>query len=356
MRRIATLPEKYIGMLEEELHARALSAKKKLGDRLCILGHYYQRSEVIQFADKEGDSFALAKMGSEVSAEFIVFCGVHFMAESSVVLAKKDQRVFLPDMDAGCPLADFAVQEQVERAWRELENLGVAADFIPIVYMNSSADVKAFAGRNGGIVCTSSSAGRALSWVRAQGKKAFFLPDKNLCLNTCHTLSIPTREIFVWDQYESNGGLSANDISSASVIAWNGYCHVHTLFTVEHVKNALVKYPSAKIIVHPECDPEVVDVSDASGSTAFIKEYVEDARRDSTIVIGTEINFISRLAKNNPDKKIVPLARSLCPNMFRTSLADLVWTLEEIGEVNEVFVSEKTAKDARLALERMLKI
>ncbi len=350
------LPEKYLGMEEGELKDRVLSAKNRLGKKVCILGHYYQRSEILDFADVEGDSYALAKEGAKSPAEFIVFCGVHFMAESSVILTNEGQRVFMPNLKAGCPLADFASIYELERAFFELEKEGLSNDFLPVVYMNSSAAVKAFAGRRGGIVCTSSSVKRAFDWVNKQNKKVFFLPDRNLCLNTCFAAGVSRDQVLVWDQFERLGGLESRMLSQARVIAWNGYCHVHTVFTPEHVRTAREKYPDAKVVVHPECDPKVVSLSDASGSTSFIKEFADTAPGGSTVVVGTEINFVSRLAVLNPDKKIVPLARSLCPNMFRTSLADLLWTLEELPRVNEVFVDPATADGANLALKRMLEV
>lgn len=333
---------------EQELKRRIEDAKKKFGSRLVILGHYYQQSDVIEFADYEGDSFALAKAGAETDAEFIVFCGVKFMAEASVILAKPGQRVFLPDMDAGCPLSDMAPTEDVLDAWALLEDAGAAKDFLPVVYMNSSSELKSFCGEKGGTVCTSSSAAKAFDWAIEQGKRIFFLPDENLGRNTAREFGIKESEISRWDNEK------IADVLDARLIVWNGYCHVHTFFTEAHVIAAREKYPGCKIVVHPECSPSVAMLSDGVGSTAYLKKFAEDTPAGSTVVIGTEINLVARLAKNHPDKKIVPLARSLCPNMFKLSLADLCCTLENLGRVNEVFVNEEIAKDAKIALDRML--
>lgn len=350
------LPQEYRGVPEDELKRRVAAIKDRLGRDLCILGHYYQREEVIEFADHEGDSFKLAEAGSKTKASSIVFCGVHFMAEASVILARPGQRVFLPDMDAGCPLADMAQLDQVETAWEALEQAGVAKDIIPITYMNSSAALKAFCGKHGGAVCTSSSAGRAFDWVFGQGKRIFFFPDENLGRNTARNKEVPDGEVAVWDPLKIGGGADAVKIKKAKALLWKGFCHVHTFFTTDHVREARSKYPGCKIVVHPECFPEVVELSDGNGSTAYLKKYAEEAPAGSTVVIGTEINMVSRLARKNPDKKVVPLARSLCPNMFKISLASLCWTLEKLGQVNEVLVPEEIADDAKVALDRMLTI
>lgn len=338
-------------MTDIQISRRIKAIREKFGRDLCILGHYYQQDEVIEFADREGDSFALAKAGAETDAKFIVFCGVHFMAEASVILAKPGQRVFLPDMDAGCPMADMASIEDVEDAWEAIARAGVAEEFLPIVYMNSSAELKAFCGERGGTVCTSSSATRAFDWAMKQGKRVLFFPDENLGRNTALAFGIGLEEISTWNR----GGANDASIKNSRVIVWDGYCHVHTLFTVKHVEEARQKYPGCKVVVHPECFPEVVSLADGNGSTAYLKKYAEEAPAGSTVVIGTEINMVSRLARRCTDKKIVPLARSLCPNMFKISLADLCLTLEELGKVNEVFVPEDIAQGAKIALDRMLK-
>jgi len=350
------IPDEYRGLSEEEIGRRIGEAKGKLGDKLVILGHYYQRDEVVAWADYQGDSFALAEYGSNTTAEHIVFCGVKFMAEASAILAKPGQRVYLPALDAGCPLADMADEYQMRSAWNALENAGVAKDYVPITYMNSSAEIKAFCGSRGGTVCTSSSAGRAFDWARSVGKKVFFLPDENLGMNTALARGFGRGDIAMWYPNAGDPDGQARDAQGAGAIVWKGFCHVHTFFTPEHVKKAREEHEGCMIAVHPECFPSVVELSDANGSTSFLKKYAEGAPAGSTVVIGTEISFVSRLAAENPDKKVVPLARSLCPNMFRTSAADLLWVLDKIGEVNEITVPPETVRDARLALDRMLKL
>jgi len=357
----------YQSLDKDELKRRVADVKKRLGKRLLILGHYYQQDEVIEFADHQGDSLALAKAGAaDREAEFIVFCGVHFMAESSVVLARKGQRVFMPDPDAGCPLADMADIEQVEDAWNALvekpEVRSQKSEIIPITYINSSAELKAFCGKKGGVVCASSNAGKAFDWAlstvgqasRLSSQKLFFFPDEHLGRNTANEKGFKRNEIVVWDPLEPNGAVDPKSLAEAMIILWKGHCHVHTYFTPEHVKHAREKYPGCKVIVHPECTEDVVKASDANGSTSFLKKYAEEAPAGSTVVIGTEINMVNRLAGQNPDKKIVPLARSLCPNMFKTSIADLCYTLEGLPDINEVEVPDYIAQDAKIALERML--
>jgi quinolinate synthase len=342
------------GLPPEEIAHRIRAAKERLGKTLCILGHYYQRDEVIAWADHEGDSFELARWGAATPAQFIVFCGVRFMAEAAAILARPGQRVFLPAMEAGCPLADMAEIEHVEAAWRALADVAGEGAYLPVAYMNSSAAVKAFCGQYGGTVCTSSSAARAFAWAERQGKRILFLPDENLGRNTALAAGFSAQEIALWDPLAGSLRSQAMEVAAVKALVWKGHCHVHTFFSVDQVTQARAKYPGCKIAVHPECVPEVVALADANGSTAFLKKYAEEAPAGSTVVIGTEINLVGRLAKRNPGKRIVPLARSLCPNMFRTSPADLLWVLERIGEVNEIVVPDDTARDARVALERML--
>jgi quinolinate synthase len=349
------MPDEYRGLSPEEIDARIAKVKLSLGDKLTILGHYYQRDDVVKWSDHQGDSFKLAKYGSEAAAEHIVFCGVRFMAEASAILAKEGQRVYLPALDAGCPLADMAEGFQIQQAWRALEAAGIADNFIPVVYMNSSAEIKAFCGKNGGTVCTSSSAQGAYDWAASKGKKLFFLPDENLGTNTALAKGVKRDEIYTWDP-SLDGFDQVARAEGAKFVAWKGFCHVHTFFTVDHVKKAREEYSGCKIAVHPECFPEVVELSDANGSTSFLKKYAEDAPGGSTVVIGTEISFVNRIAQENPGKKIVPLARSLCPNMFRTSPADLLWVLENLGRVNEIVVDAETIEGARIALDRMLRL
>ncbi|MFH1874540.1 MAG: quinolinate synthase NadA [Pseudomonadota bacterium] len=338
-----------------ELKKRIQQTRDKLRKKLFILAHYYQSDEMVDFSDAQGDSFALASQGAQnKEAQYIVFCGVRFMAEASATLARKGQRVFMPDTDAGCPLADCADIDQVEQAWQALQEVGVAQDVIPITYMNSSSELKAFCGKNGGLVCTSSNAPKAFDWALKQKPKIFFFPDEHLGRNTANAKNIAKSETVVWDPLKEQGGLSRNDLQSAKVILWKGFCHVHTFFNLEHIKQMREKYPGCKIAVHPECPQEVVQAADGNGSTAYLKKFVEEDNSGKTLVIGTEINMVARLTKDNPNKKVVPLARSLCPNMFKTSLADLAYVLENLPNVNEVTVPSYIKDDAKLALERML--
>lgn len=339
----------------QELKSRILDAKAKYGKRLIVLGHYYQQDDVIGCADREGDSFELAKIGAESDAEYIIFCGVRFMAESSAILAKPGQRVFLPDLEAGCPLADMADLEQVERAWKALAAASIDNQFIPVAYMNSSAEIKGFCGRLGGIICTSSSAAKAFAWAAAQGKKIFFMPDENLGRNTAASMGMSDGEILQWNPFGDRFP-DSETLAKTRMIVWKGHCHVHTFFTRDHIAAVRAKLDGCRVIVHPECSPEVVALSDANGSTAFIKRSVEDAPTGARIAIGTEINLVARLARKHADKMIVPLARSLCPNMFKTSLADLCSVIERLDIANEIRVPEGSAKDARVALNRMLEL
>ncbi len=341
----------YREMNDDELRGRVAEVKARLGKRLTILGHYYQQDSVIAFADHEGDSFELSRFAANAESEFIVFCGVRFMAEAARILARPQQRVFLPDLEAGCPLADMADIERVETAWKAIADKN---DIVPIAYMNSDAEVKAFCGEKGGLICTSSSASKAFSWARSQGKRIFFLPDENLGRNTACSMGLPGESIRTWDPLAPSYAKQAEGMKTASLIVWKGHCHVHTAFTPEQVKEMRSQYPGCTIAVHPECSPEVVRLSDHSGSTSLLKRLAEEAAPGSTVVIGTEINFVNRLAARFPEKRILPLARSLCPNMFRTSLADLALTLEHLGEVNEIQVRPQILEPARVALERML--
>jgi len=349
------LPEEYQGVDRDELKNRIQAVKDKLGEELVVLGHHYQRDSVYAFADFSGDSFKLAQdAATQKKAKHIIFCGVHFMAEAARILCSQEQRVFLPDMYAGCPMADLADIEDVEYAWNALSKMTDVSKIIPITYMNSTAAIKSFCGKNGGVVCTSSNAGKLFDWALGRGEKIFFLPDEHLGRNTARAKGFEGEQVVLWKRQEEKGGLTKENVDKSKVIVWNGFCHVHTLFTVDHINEARKKYPDGKIVVHPECVEEVVKVADASGSTEQIKKYVGDAPKGSTIIVGTEINMVNRLANNNKDKKVVPLTRSLCPNMFKISLNDLCWTLEKLGEVNEVIVKEDVAKNARVALQRML--
>jgi len=350
-------PEEYRALADDELEVRIRRVKGSLGRRLLILGHYYQQDAVIKCADVTGDSYALAKAGAAArDAEYIVFCGVRFMAETADLLSAPAQRVYMPDPDAGCPLADLADLEQVERAWRMLEQIGVARDVMPVTYINSSMELKAFCGRQGGTVCTSSSAGEAFDWALKQRSKIFFFPDENLGRVSAYAKGFNDGDMVVWDATERDGGVDPDRLKNARIILWNGYCHVHTFFTVSHVEAARAKYPGCLVAVHPECNPSVVSAADMNGSTSMLIDYVERAPQGSTVVVGTEINLVSRLATMFADKKVVPLARSLCPNMFKTSLRDLCYTLEHFPEDRRIAVPDYLRADAHLALERMLKL
>ncbi len=341
---------------EEEHLARIRELKVLHGDRLLMLAHHYQRPEIVALGDLRGDSFALSRIAAEQDkAEFIVFCGVHFMAESAVILARDGQRVFHPNLNAGCPMADMVERPDAELAWDALVKELGPNSLVPITYMNSPASVKAFCGAHGGLVCTSSNARRTFEWAFERGERVIFFPDEHLGRNTAIDMGIPEDQQILWDPMADEwGGNTVQQVRDSRVILWKGYCHVHTWFSPEHVDQARAKWPGCKVIVHPECRHEVVQMADGNGSTAYLVKYVEDAPAGATIVIGTEINLISRLAMENPDKTVVELARSLCPNMFRISLKHLRQTLENLGDLGEIIVPEPDRRDARIALDRML--
>jgi|GEM_PF-29186 len=352
---IGDMPAAYLGFSDSELESRILKIKKEYGKRLVILGHHYQNDKVINLTDFQGDSFGLAKLAAENhEAEFIVFCGVNFMAESARILARPEQTVLHPDFKAGCPLADYAEIAQVEAAWEAIGKVIDLGEVIPLTYINSTSEIKAFCGAHQGATCTSSNAHIAFHWAFNQHKRILFVPDEHLGHNTAAKLSIPPDQIAVWDPQQENGGLSAEHIQQAQVILWKGHCHVHTFFTVEHVKDMRGQYPEAKIIAHPECKKEVVDLCDADGSTEMIRRYVEKAQIGETIIVGTEINLVQRLDRENPYKTILPLAHSDCPDMARINLPALCWTLENLGKVNVVHVEKPIAEAATLALNQML--
>ena len=331
--------------------------KKDLGDALIILTHHYQRNEIVDIGHYRGDSFELSKTAaSDREAKFIVFCGVHFMAESSEILSQPHQTVQIPDTRAGCPMADMADINDVEKAWKNVTSIISSASVTPIVYMNSGAQIKAFCGRHGGVVCTSSNAPAAFHWGFEQREKIFFFPDQHLGINTGNTIGLRPEEMIIWNPEKQLGGNTPDNIKKARVILWDGYCHVHTRFRVDHVEKMRETYPEAKIVVHPECTRDVVDLADAAGSTSFIVKYVKNASPGSTIIVGTEINLINRLSQNNPDKTVLDLHYSLCPNMFKINPKNLLWALENIGRANIVTVPEEIKTDARMALDRMLSL
>lgn len=357
----ASLPGRILEMSEETQIARISALKKEHGETLIILGHHYQRESIVAISDFKGDSFALsAKAASQKNARHIVFCGVHFMAESARILAAPEQRVFLPNLTAGCPMADMAVVEDVEAAWRAVTAVTGEDTVIPVTYMNSTADIKAFCGVHGGAVCTSSNAQKVFDWIIGQGKRVLFLPDEHLGRNTSNALGIPAGRQVLWNPNEYDGGVSRGEIDRTQVILWKGFCHVHTHFTADHVKEMRIRHPGASIIVHPECPQEVVALADGTGSTGFIVNFVNDAPPDAVIVVGTEVNLVTRLAHEHPDKIVMPLSRSLCHNMYKINPGNLLYTLEHLDDngdrINEIFVDEAIARDAKIALEKMLEL
>ncbi len=346
---------------DPDLVARARAAKDALGDRVFVLGHHYQRDEVIQFADVTGDSFKLAReAAARPDADYIVFCGVHFMAESADILTSPQQRVILPDLAAGCSMADMATGQQVLDAWDVLTDAGVADVTIPVTYMNSSAAIKGFTGAHGGTVCTSSNAKRALRWAFEQGEKVLFLPDQHLGRNTAVLeLGLTLDDCVLFDPHKPGGGLTAQQLRDAKMILWRGHCSVHGRFTAENVDDVRARIPDVNILVHPECRHDVVLKADLVGSTEFIIKTIESGSPGSSWAVGTELNLVRRLANQHPDKQIVFLEKTVCycATMNRIDLPHLVHSLESLvrGEVvNQITVDESVATNARLALDRML--
>lgn len=349
---------------DPDLVKRASAAKAALGSRAMVLGHHYQRDEVIQFADITGDSFKLAQAAEDnTTAEFIFFCGVHFMAESADILTSSNQKVILPDLAAGCSMADMATAKQVDECWSTLEKLGVASKTVPITYMNSSAAIKAFTGKNGGAVCTSSNATRAMKWAFNKvdkGEKILFLPDQHLGRNTAVlNLGLTLEDCVIWNPWKTNGGLTDSQILGAKIILWRGHCSVHGRFTTENVDQMRSKVPGIKILVHPECQHEVVSIADVVGSTEMIIKTIENSPIGSKWAIGTELNLVQRLAKNFPDREIHFLDKTVCycSTMNRIDLPHLVWAMESLVNghlVNQISVDSEIAKFAKVALERML--
>lgn len=346
---------------DPKLVERAIKARAALGSRAMVLGHHYQRDEVIDFADIRGDSFKLAQAAANnSSAEYIVFCGVHFMAESADILTTDFQKVILPDLAAGCSMADMASATQVNQCWDQLTKLNIAAQTIPITYMNSSAAIKSFTGKNGGAVCTSSNAERAMKWAFEKGEKILFLPDQHLGRNTAVLkLGLSLNDCVVWNPWKPNGGLTDEEIKQAKVILWRGHCSVHGRFSIENVKQVRNLLPGVKVLVHPECKNEVVAAADVVGSTEMIIKTVEESAPGSKWAIGTELNLVQRLSNENPDKEVVFLDKTVCycSTMNRIDLPHLVWTLESLVEgniVNQIKVEKEIAKFAKVALDRML--
>ena len=364
------LPERYLRLSDEEMEARITRAKATLGGRAVILGHHYQRDEVIRFADFTGDSLRLSRAAAtRDTAEFIVFCGVHFMAESADILRAPHQLVVLPDLAAGCSMADMAAPDQLDMCWRELAEMGVATGpqpdgrfgLIPVTYINSSAAIKAFVGDHGGIVCTSTNAAAVMKWAWERGEKVLMLPDQHLGRNTAYKMGVPLDRMVVWDPNEVWGGLQPDDVKAASLILWQGFCSVHTRFTVQQIGAFRKKYPDGKVVAHPECTFDVVQAADASGSTDFIINTVRDSPAGATWAIATEVHLVNRLTHEFPDKHIVTLDPfgCLCATMFRVSPNHLLWVLEGLvdGEIhNQIVVPDDQKRGARLALDRMLQV
>ena len=346
---------------DPQLVARAVAARQRLGDKAMVLGHHYQRDEVIAFADIRGDSFKLAQAAADNSkAEFIFFCGVHFMAESADILTTANQKVILPDLAAGCSMADMATASQVADCWEVLEKVGVAKVTTPITYMNSSAAIKAFTGKNHGAVCTSSNAARAMKWAFEKGEKILFLPDQHLGRNTAIlSLGLSLADCVVYNPWKPNGGLTDDQIKAAKVILWRGHCSVHGRFTMQNIVEVRQKLPGVKVLVHPECQHDVVFNADVVGSTEMIIKTVTQSPAGSKWAIGTELNLVQRLANENPDKQVVFLDKTVCycSTMNRIDLPHLVWAMESVVNgrlVNQIKVKDEVAKYAKVALEQML--
>jgi quinolinate synthase len=361
------LPEEYKLASDAELDVRIRAAKEKLGDRAVVLGHFYQRDEVIQYADFVGDSFQLAKAAlTRPDAEAIIFCGVHFMAETADILSTPEQAVILPNLAAGCSMADMADTDSVEECWEQLEEIfGTEADaegrvpVIPVTYMNSSAALKAFCGRNGGIVCTSSNAKLVLEWAFERGQRVLFFPDQHLGRNTAKAMGVPLEQMPMWNPRKELGGNDEQALLDSRDILWHGFCSVHKRFNVGQIEKARAEFPGVNVIVHPECPMEVVDAADSAGSTDFIKKAIAAAAEPTTFAIGTEINMVNRLAAEYPQHTIFCLDPVICPcsTMYRIHPGYLAWVLEELvgGRiVNRITVDEAVQDNAKIALERML--
>ncbi|HUK25655.1 MAG TPA: quinolinate synthase NadA [Terriglobales bacterium] len=359
--------ENYLVLPDHSLDERIRAAKETLGRDVVILGHHYQRDEVIRFADFRGDSYKLSQQAAKAAGKYIVFCGVHFMAESADILSRAGQITLLPDLNAGCSMADMAEITQVEDCWENLVGAGITAGegngITPITYINSTAAIKAFVGERGGVVCTSSNAGAAMRWGLAKNAKLLFLPDQHLGRNTGYAMGIPLNEMVVWDPYMINGGTTPERLRAARVILWKGHCSVHQRFLPEHVENVRAKYPGVQVIVHPECRWEVCQKADGVGSTEGLLKMIRSAPAGTMFAVGTEIHLVHRMGKEfaAEGKKVVTLDDSgcLCTTMFRISPQHLCWTLENLVEgnaVNQIRVNHDVKRWARVALDRMLKL
>jgi quinolinate synthase len=354
--------EPYRDQKDSELGQRILTVKRQMGESLLILGHHYQQDEVIQYADLRGDSFKLSQLASESRAcRAIVFCGVHFMAETADILSRDEVAVYLPDLAAGCSMADMADLESVEAAWDDLGEFVDTGDVMPVTYINSSADLKAFCGRHGGIVCTSSNARAVLEWSFARRTRVLFFPDQHLGRNTARTLGVPLGQMTVWDPREPLGGNPPEQITASRVLLWRGHCSVHQMFKPDHVALFRRRFPDCRIIVHPECMMQVVDAADLVGSTEFIIKTIEHAPPGSVWGVGTELHLVNRLAQEHPDKHIHFLSPMvcMCATMYRIDLPHLAWCLDNLERgtpVNRIKVEPETATWGRIALQRMLEV
>lgn len=355
--------DNYLSLPDHSMDARIEAARKKLGSSTILLGHHYQRDEVIRFADFTGDSYKLSKAAAETDAKYLVFCGVHFMAESADILGRDDQQVILPDLNAGCSMADMAEISQVEACWEALERAGLAEETIPLTYMNSTAAIKAFCGERSGLVCTSSNAGAAFRWAFARGKRILFLPDQHLGRNTGYAMGIPLNEMPVWDPWALEGGQTRESLAASRVLLWKGHCSVHQRFLPSHVDDVRAKYPGIQVIVHPECRWEVCQKADALGSTERLIALVEQAPTGTMFAVGTEIHLVNRMAHRfaAQGKHIITLDDTgcLCTTMYRISPQHLAWALENLVEghvVNHIKVRDNVKHWARVALDRMLEV
>jgi quinolinate synthase len=355
--------EDYLALPDHSMDGRIAAARAKLGATTLLLGHHYQRDEVIRFADATGDSYKLSRIAAETGARYIVFCGVHFMAESADVLGREEQRVILPDLNAGCSMADMAEISQVEACWEALERIGLANDLIPLTYMNSTAAIKAFCGERGGLVCTSSNARAAFEWAFARGKRILFLPDQHLGRNTGYAMGIPLDEMTVWDPWGLQGGQTKEKLAASRILLWKGHCAVHQRFLPSHVDQVRAKYPGIQVIVHPECRFEVCQKADALGSTERLIALVEQAPTGSIFAVGTEIHLVNRMARRfaAEGKKVITLDDTgcLCTTMYRITPQHLAWALENLVEgrvVNRIQVRKNVKRWARVALDRMLEV
>ncbi len=355
--------ENYLALPDHTMDARIAEARAKLGATTVLLGHHYQRDEVIRFADFTGDSYKLSKIAAETDARYIVFCGVHFMAESADVLGRDGQQVILPDLNAGCSMADMAEISQVEACWETLTRLHLAHETVPLTYMNSTAAIKAFCGERGGLVCTSSNARAAFEWAFARGKRILFLPDQHLGRNTGFAMGIPLEEMAVWDPWAIQGGQTKDRFAASRIVLWKGHCAVHQRFLPGHVDQVRAKYPGIQVIVHPECRWEVCQKADALGSTERLIALVEQAPEGTMFAVGTEIHLVNRMARRfaAEGKRIITLDDTgcLCTTMYRISPQHLAWALENLLEgrvVNRIQVQPGVKHWARVALDRMLEV